>query len=340
MCWCSPVTIEIRLLHRGQPLRRTLLRHRSPRAGAAAGWSITDDDGRALLPGAAGTAVLVRPLAHTSVAAISDRRRRSGTTQLLRDGEERDLPAAADLSLMAAVLAAYDRGLRGFAPFRDAPNPAWPLTATSTATVRGLRTPVVAVLYPDRTPARLPFVEPAAPPLGRPRIRLQRTNVDPAGHPLDPAVLAHELAHALHFSLLPGRTRVVLEARYGAWIAARVATGRDPTHATERRTTPFVAWLEAFGLFAERYDRFVTGAAGGREPSARQADFVATELVRWQHLIDDPDPAVEGSVYATAILQPAQETSLTTAVADYLGSARHGILEPGAYRAYRQDLTR
>lgn len=334
------MSIAIRLLHQGRPLRRTMLRHRSPRSGAAAGWSMTDDEGRTLLPGSGATAVLVQPLAHTSVAAMSGRRRRHASAPvLLRDGDEHMLPPTPDLSLMMATLDAYDRGLRGFAPFRAAADPDWPLTATSTGSPRGLLTPVVALLYPDRSPARLPFVEPAAPPLGRPRIRLQRGNVDPAGRPLDPAVLAHELAHALHFSLMPTRVRVTLESRYAAWIAARVATGQDPTHAAERRTTAFVAWLEAFGLFAERYDRFVTGGAGG-ELSARQAHFVATELTRWQHLIDDPDPAVEGSVYATAILQPAQEASLATAVADYLGSARHGVLDPGAYAVYRQHLRR
>jgi hypothetical protein len=277
--------------------------------------------------------VAVQVLAWTSVARVVSGV--TGTAPITtREGDDIDISGhqgSPGIALAAAALTVYDRGLRGFPPFRQAVDPAWPLSCVRPG--QGLRTPVIDIVYPDRSPARLPFVEPAAPTTGRPRIRLQRGNVDPEGQPLDLAVLAHELAHALHFSLMPVRLRLILESRYAAWIGARIATGRDPTHAAERRTTPFVAWLEAFGLFAERYDRFVGAAAA---PPAGQATFVATEIDRWQHLIEAPNPAVEASVYASSILLPAREHSLDAAVGDYLASARTGVLEQSDFEASRR----
>ncbi|MDQ1250916.1 MAG: hypothetical protein QG597_5296, partial [Actinomycetota bacterium] len=210
-----------------------MLRHRPGSAGGAASLSITDDDGIAQLPGADGSAV-VQVLARTSVAhAVKPPT--ATPSMLLRDGDERDiagLPGSTGVALAVAAVDVYDRGLREFPPFRAAPDPAWPLSTVWPG--MGIRTPVIDIVHPDRSPARLPYVEPAAPRSGRPRIRLQRGNLNPDGRPTDPALLAHELAHALHFSLLSTRRRIGIETRYATWLAAMAATGRAPTHSTEQ----------------------------------------------------------------------------------------------------------
>lgn len=225
----------------------------------------------------------------------------------------------------ARVRTLYRRGLANFAPFDE----------------RGATMPV-DIVYPDRSPARLAYVEPFSLPSGRPRLRLQPDDLT-----RDPAVLAHELAHALHFSLMPSRVRAELSGRYLWWLGSRVATRRDPTHAPTRRTAPLVAWVEAFGLFAERWDHHARRrrTLTAEDFAASQREFVAFEVAHWSsaltaadYAVRDTDPPiddVEGAVYLNEICRRAAQSTLAAAVAGYLASASAGVLGAEEYRQWR-----
>lgn len=225
----------------------------------------------------------------------------------------------------ARVRTLYRRGLANFAPFNE----------------RGATLPV-DIVYPDRSPARLAYVEPFSLPGGRPRLRLQPDDLN-----RDPAILAHELAHALHFSLMPTQVRAQLAGRYLWWLVSRVVTGADPTHAPTRRTAPLVAWVEAFGLFAERWDHHARSVRSTTADAfaASQRRFVATEVAHWTSALasagygagatDPPIDDVEGAVYLNEICRRAAETTLAAAVGDYLASAADGVLSASDFRAWR-----
>ena len=211
------------------------------------------------------------------------------------------------------------------------------------------------VVYPDRSPARMAFVAPLTVPRGEPQVRLKETDIGAAGQPR-PALVAHELAHAAHFTLMPVRTRAAVAARYAGWLAARVVTGSDPTHSADRRTGPLVAWLEAFGLFAERFDIYARRFGAGRSGETLHEAFLAEELDGGKRMAtvlpnycavgswataSDPlrsaDACVEGSVYAGVFLHAGAQRGLTRAVSDYLASAPARVTSLHDYRRFIAD---
>ncbi|MCB0914960.1 MAG: hypothetical protein H6525_07950 [Actinobacteria bacterium] len=214
----------------------------------------------------------------------------------------------------------------------------------------GAARPPTRVVVPDKSPARLAFVAPVSWPDGRPELRLQRTDA-PSGEWPRAGVIAHELAHAVHFRTMPLRTRLNIAARYSAWLASKVATGEAPTHAPAIATTPLVAWLEAFGMLGERFDAYAR-ALGSRVSAAELGPgFVDEELSGGPRLsrqtpgywpIDTIRPighgridlGVEGHVYASVFVHRGAEVGLQRAVADYLGSGAAGVTSYEQFRTY------
>lgn len=204
------------------------------------------------------------------------------------------------------------------------------------------------IIYPDRSPAVVAFVEPLSVPSGRPQMRLPAA--DPSGRTIDftttggGGILTHELAHLVHFSHLSLRQRAGLGARYLQWLAAAAVRTGSPFHHTAARTSRTVAWLEAWGLCAERfywYCRDVADQDGWHPDSRAEAQltrqFIADELssqpslaavmpgyvqVARQHagVITQEFEAdvVEGGVYGRVFLAAGHQTSLAAAVHNYL----------------------
>jgi hypothetical protein len=123
--------------------------------------------------------------------------------------------------------------------------------------------PRLELRYPenDLLAPGLTWVEPSGLTTGYPVLHIKHRSqegrlfgeADANNATNDPSLIPHELAHALHFSLLPANVRVAAEARYAGWIAGRVANGQPPFHNTTLATDPFVAYIEALGLFSERF---------------------------------------------------------------------------------------
>lgn len=208
--------------------------------------------------------------------------------------------------------------------------------------------------YPDRSGARLPWVLPAAGPGLRPQIRLPpEPRLASTAHgrrpssAWPPAVLAHELAHLRHFGLLDARTRVTITRRYAAWMTREVLHGRAPTHDVDRTTSPFIAWIEAFGLFAGRWDEFARRSSdggdgwatgGGGRGGARRVDVakVADAFVARERLALDLRPrnraACEGTVYVDVLLRP--DRSLGDSITDFLLASVEGVDNVTAFRQW------
>lgn len=218
----------------------------------------------------------------------------------------------------------------------------------------------VDVVYPDRSPARMSFVEPLAWPTGRPRMRLKADDPRVRGTGGWPAVVVpHELAHVVHFDAMPLQLRLRVEASYATWLAGRLVRGAPPEHHTAGTSSPLVAWLEAFGLLAERYwlfaqeHRRIHRLPGASHQGPQRlvhdlaAAFVHDELSDAPRLaattpgyvpVCELPPAgtaaaasTEGCVYRDVFLHPGARTSLGLAVADYLDASAGGILNMKDY---------
>lgn len=238
------------------------------------------------------------------------------------------------LAIAAAIESAYREVFARFTPLRGRGLSVAPPRLTSEGS--GGSKASFSVLYPDRSPAVVSFVEPSAPPRGTPRMRLKHRDSDPRllGDRGAPAILIpHELAHALHFALMPVRWRLWIEARYATWIAGQVARGGDARHNVHVRTSPLVAWLEAFGVFAERFWMFQSQHPH-LQGDALDSAFVSHEssaVAHWR-LAPDTRPSsplrdvdVEGVVYRLVFVEYAQRTSLATAINLYLRSGSRGV---------------
>lgn len=257
-----------------------------------------------------------------------------------------DVAEAADLADALAIAAALESAYASvFARFD--PHQGRRLTVAPPRLLgdgSGPRKPDFSVLYPDRSPAVVSFVEPSAPPRGIPRMRLKHRESDPRllGDLGAPASLVpHELAHALHFAAMPLRWRLWIEARYATWIAGQVARGGDARHDVHIRTSPLVAWLEAFGVFAERFWLFRQRHRDLADTALDEAflDHEAQVVARWRATTTTPggspraDVDVEGVVYRLVFVEYAQRTSLATAVNLYLRSGARGVRSYAGFAA-------
>jgi hypothetical protein len=169
---------------------------------------------------------------------------------------------------------------------------------------------------------------------------------------MDPTLIPHELAHALYFAIMPSTTRASVEAQYLAWITSRVAAGLPPFHNTATATTPFVAWIEALGIFSERFFFFARRHAPPlTDVQLRQAFFrdelSATPLLQSTALTgysqvarlngSGVEPAltgdnVEGAVYGAIFVDLARRAGLRESVGQYMGSSDNSVLNFDDFR--------
>ncbi len=325
----------------GRRLPDVAVRFLDPRRGAVTAEARTDAQGRVQIESDPARLRLVQVVARSSTITVLDRFAQSAAVTravaLPSDGTldiagHRNAARVAIASLGAVVLR---RVLGGCAPAhfgRVGGNP-------------------IRVVYPDGSPARLAFVAPVSWPGGGPLVRLQKADVSSLGVP-DTTVLAHELAHAVHFGVMPLPVRARVAATYLGWLARQVATGGDPTHAPNRTTMPLAAWVEAFGLFGQRFDAFTVRVGSGLPAEQLHREFVEDESVGGPRLaaasnqsmlgdyvgtspdLTDAQHDIEGSVYMGAIIARATVVGLPRAVADYLHSGRAGVTTLGGYRRF------
>lgn len=254
--------------------------------------------------------------------------------------------------ILNRCLRVYDVVHRQFEPFASSRTPDFPLGRKAKLGDTMEQPARIEVSYPDQLPQPLAFVEPASISTGYPLIHYKGKNFNPSGprgrdgrlfgtDGERPILVAAEMAHGIHFSLLTQSQRNRAETDYAGFIMSELLAGRRGTHAFKQRTEPMVAFVEAFDHFTHRFFEFVrTGEVNGQParnlqgPDLRQA-FYRDELSGDSHFgnpagtlvggrIEPADDCtgndVEGAVYGAIFLDLSRRLGMLTAVNNFLRS--------------------
>jgi hypothetical protein len=395
------VAVDFTLTLRGAPLRRTYVSHFDFLRVPQTLFFRTDEAGRVTVANAGRANVTADPNGPSGAITVTVHAQNSVVRVLdgnfpipvevtqnfdnVTDGDVININTNArqqdHFRIMDTCLIVYDQVFRQFDPFNNPGRRAFPFGQGASVAATRNKLPRIEVVYPDRSPAAVAFVEPVSLGTGFPLIHLKHKAFNPPGRarvngklfgvpdpvpdPADPippgepvtapTTIPHELAHALYFALMPATTRASVETQYLGWIANRVAASLPPFHNTTLVTTPFVAFIEALGIFSERFFFF----SRMRVPSLtgvplRQAFFrdelSATPLLATANLSgysqvgrrnsagniaptltgDD----VEGAIYGAVFLDFASRPGLREAVAQYMRSGRNSVLNFDDFRNF------
>lgn len=264
--------------------------------------------------------------------------------------------------LLNRCLNAYDTVFRQFRPFSAARDPDFPLGRRSDLTATKDQKKRIEVSFPDQFHlATFSFTEPKSLATQYPLVHFkQDTPIDGrlfGVNGFGPTAVPAEMAHALHFSVLPASIREQIQNDFVRFIlvdcAVRAATTQNiddcGTHELGVRTTAMVAYIEALDHFSQRFSEFVrtgqsteTGANlrraffraelastnyWGATEGFQQAGTVAGNVIAPNFTGTD----VEGAVYGAIFLDFARRVGTLTAVNAYLQSR---ALSFGEYREW------
>jgi hypothetical protein len=271
----------------GVPLRRVFVEHRGA-FGVSLGWTLTDGNGSFTFDAGLGfDRVDVRVHGRNSVVrVVDDSDLIPGTAHIFEDlnvatGDVVDVGSfAAHFAILAQAQDVYDTVWRQFRPYNRDSRGAFPLGRKPGLRDTFAESPTCEIGFPDRFPvAILTFVEPVGVFNGsmpivhlKPEGRLFGTATD------DPSLLPHELGHVFTWAAQTSGTRTVLESSYLAYLATQWATGGALTHSFPQTTSPLVAWIEAGGIFSERFFFFAKRVAPQLTGGALRTAFVNDEL--------------------------------------------------------------
>ena len=267
------VTANIRVM--GVPLRRAFVEHTDTTGLVSYGWVMTDENGSFTFDaGFLFSAVDIKIHCQNSVVQVLNAPvlsqpidihvsvQNGGTISIENTGHQDVLD---HFRLLAKCQDVYDTVWRQFRPYNHSDRGAFPLGRPS-GDVKHVFDHMhrVQLNYPALLQSAftsiLTFVEPAGVnnqslPIMHIQNRAQETRVfdeDAAADPhgADPMIIPHEFGHAMHFSAASGGTRANYETQYVGFLATHLS---DATHDVEKKTTPFVAFIEAVGIFSERF---------------------------------------------------------------------------------------
>ena len=236
----------------------------------------------------------------------------------------------------------YETVFQPVAPFSGKSRGAFPHGGADKPAHWHRRNAKVDCRFPEvLVPGKLPWVQPQSVTSGVPLMHIKGPSQDRRlfGSGRTPATtLAHEYAHAVHFSLLPSMKRWELAAKYALWIGKELANGRSGTHRTDKKTSPLIAFIEAIGIFSQRFWMYATEVRPDLSGRELRAAFVADELSEQPSLAKVlpgyapiatlradgtvkprlKGSSTEGAVYGAIFLDFAHRTDLATAVNTYL----------------------
>ena len=246
--------------------------------------------------------------------------------------------------IMDRCYSVYETVFRPIAPFSSPRRGVYPFGGAGDPAHAHRRSPKVDCRFPETLmPGKLPWVQPQSVTSGIPLMHLKAPTKDRRlfGSATRPATtIAHEYAHAMHFSGLSSLKRWELAAKYALWIGKELANGRSGTHRTDKKTSPLIAYIEAIGIFSQRFWLFATEVEPELTGKRLRAAFVDDELSDepslaevmpgYKHIATcradgtvKPNlrgSSTEGAVYGAVFLDFARRTDLATAVNLYLRS--------------------
>ncbi len=348
----------------GKPLRYTFVSYTPDFENPQI--ALTDDEGKVTIEGVGRNAkvdiivhahnLAIRMLDGTnpSVAEMSLRFRNKGDGDRLNI-TRRNKNHFDHYLIMDRCYEVYETVFRPIPPFSGASHRQYPYGRSKSPADEHRRTPSVDCRYPETlAPGKLPWVQPRSLLTGVPLMHLKPQSVDArlfGSAKKKPTFIPHEFAHAIHFAKLSRFTRLELAFRYGRWIVKELAKGKSATHRTDKATDPLIAYVEAFGIFSQRFYFFATEVRPDLKGSRLRKAFVDDELSAQPALkkvlsgyvpiaTRAADGSIkprltgektEGAVYGVIFLDFADRTSLSTAVALFIKS---GALDFGDYRKY------
>lgn len=334
----------------GVPLRRTFVEHLGP-FDVSLGWTLTDRNGSFTLDaGPFFDRVDVRVHCRNSVIrVVDDSDAIPGTSRIavkmnLGNGEVGQLGSFRDhFRILTQAQVVYDTVWRQFRPFNRTDRQAFPLGRRSTIRSTFEQSPTAEAVFPDKTPlADRAFVEPVGLLTGgQPIMHIRSDDSRLFGNATsDRSLIPHELGHVCHFAASTPGTRATFEAGYLATLAGSAVTGGSKHHDFNQTTTPLVAYIEAAGIFSERFFAFATLVRPDLADAELRQAFFRDELGPNRSLpdaLEDPCPRagrlsagtvtpshfgddVEGSVYGAIYLDFARRIGLREAVGLVLDS--------------------
>lgn len=217
-------------------------------------------------------------------------------------------------------------------PFNKLKNKWFPYGQKSTISQCFAKLPVISIAFPDNINiAPLSFVEPAQLINQQPLMHLKQSWGLFDGYR---DLIPHESAHAFHFALLPLQKRLQIEATYLAWIIGKTLKRQHAVHYTTALTTPFIAYIEAFGLFMERYVIFKRNYPNTTNKDNIDIDneFIINEKNRISttycpNVINLTSANCEGAVMAALFIDFAEIVSIKTVIETYIYSQALTIFE-------------
>ncbi|MET1111408.1 MAG: hypothetical protein ABWX67_07785 [Allosphingosinicella sp.] len=249
---------------RGQPLKRAFVERIGWFGLDPAPITLTGETGKFKFDAGLEDRIEVRVHCRNSVMSVLD-----GQLSLMpvsfvgkvRNGEVLRITKQHDhFEIANTCLDVYDTVWRQFAPYRKSGRDAFPMWTGGTARLSFSHRQRLELSYPDQMFQELAFVEPSALTSGLPFTHIKEKSLDPRlfgdrdeeGKLRDPSLLPHELGHVFHFAALSQDVRSRVQNGYLDWLTSRIGSG-DFTHGITKKTIPLVAYVEAAGMFSERF---------------------------------------------------------------------------------------
>ena len=324
---------------KGKPLKRAFVEHIA--FGVSQRVNLTDSNGSFTFDAGFGfDRVDVRIHCFNSVARVFDggtifssisidkNVANGGTIRLNSAGEKQD-----HFDVLDQCLDVYDTVWRQFRPFNRSSRRDFPVGRRPTARETFASNHHIELNFPDNFPfATVAFVEPSGlnnDGLPTVHIKTDRGTDRILGTARQRDLVPHELGHAMHFSAMTAGTRLSIETQYLGFLGTHLS---DPFHDVAKHTTPFVAFIEAVGIFSERFFFYRKNAGSNLTDLNARRGFFRDEL-DGQSLSGDmndyvsvgkkhngrvePDLTgddVEGAVYGAIYLDFASRVGLREAV--------------------------
>jgi hypothetical protein len=369
------VTANIHVM--GVPLRRTFIEHTDPTGLSSLGWTMTDNNGSFTFDaGPFSSSVDIKIHCQNSVVQVLNAPMLSvpidihvsvgnGHTLNVENTGHNDV--LDHFRILAKCQDVYDTVWRQFRPYDHSDRGDFPLGRPSGDvkhvydTARHVQLNYPALLQ-SAIPAILTFVEPdASGNAGFPLMHIQSRSIefrvfeeDATTHNVDPMIIPHEFGHAMHFSAVSSNTRANFEVQYIGFLATHAT---NAFHNVNKKTTPFVAFVEAVGIFSERFFFFKKLVRPELDGVALRQAFFEDELdhrtlqsrlhvyipvgTRTNGVITPAlqGNAVEGAVYGAIYLDFARRVGLRDAVGLVIDSQATNFDEFHTYVAGRGNAT-
>lgn len=338
----------------GKPLKRAFIEHpRMPWQSPA--FALTDEEGVFKFDAGSDNEIEVKVHCQNSVIRVVDGESFNvgiSINKKVRNGSVIRISGNDHFAILNKCLDVYDTVWRQFGPYRKAGRGAFAIPRQPSLRDTFASNRRLELSYPDHLSPDLAFVEPsgltnAGLPLTHITNRSRdgrlfgEDDADAGPEANDPSLLPHEMGHVFHFAAMAANIRQRVEGGYVGWLLGQIGSG-DFYHQVDKRTKPLIAYLEAVGIFSERFFFFSKRVEPGLAGSALRKAFVDDELSAAPRLpgklrdgyvriaerkadgsVESKVPTgndVEGAVYGAMYLELAGKIGLKTVVEGMLAS--------------------